>query len=321
MRINQQYSIIVIFLVLCGLLTTRSAAHAQSNSYLKLDAKRISWTRLSFHAKNFWVEVSTDIQMKSLPASDLDAVLLASPKGTPIKPQTSQINEMTINTIIDPRFRSPVKIHNRVWFNPADASTLGRIRLRRGEDDFKKMYRFTDQGVFRHRIEPQDKKEASLAPEKWTDIKDTFYPFEPNRLGCAAITDRSLLIYILSAATWFEPIDPISLCVFGKRQLHRVQLQKQGIQPIEAQYFEKSPQVEARKKEGAFKAIKIAITAKPINAGHEEAENFSFLGLQKDIVTYIDSTSGLPIQISGVIPSIGNTDLKLNGVQFNRTSD
>jgi hypothetical protein len=270
---------------------------------------------------NFWVEVSSAIQLSSIAASELDAVLLKAPKGNPIQPLTPEAAQITINTTIDPKFRSPVSIYNRIWFNPADASALGRIRLRRGEDDFKKMYRFTDKGVFRHRIEPKDRKEAPLAPEKWTDIKDGFYPFEPDRLGCAAITERSLLIYILSAATWFERIDPISLCVFGKRQLHRVQLRKQGIQPIEVQYFEKSRQAEARKKEGALKAIKIAITAKPINAGHEEAENFSFLGLQKDIAIYIDSASGLPIQISGVIPSIGTTDLKLNRVQFNRKSD
>ena len=137
MRLDQRYSITVLFLMLCGLLATAGAARGQSKSHLNLDAQLVSWNRLSFQAKNFWVAVSTDIQIKSLWISDLDALLLASPNGNPIKPQTSQVNEMTINTIIDPRFRSPVKIHNRIWFNPADASALGRIRLRRGEDDFK----------------------------------------------------------------------------------------------------------------------------------------------------------------------------------------
>jgi hypothetical protein len=317
MRINQQYSIIVIFLVLCGLLTTRSAAHAQSNSYLKLDAKRISWTRLSFHAKNFWVEVSTDIQMKSLPASDLDAVLLASPKGTPIKPQTSQINEMTINTIIDPRFRSPVKIHNRVWFNPADASALGRIRLRRGEDDFKKMYRFTDQGVFRHRMEPKDKKEVSLEPEQWTDIKDSFYPYDRPNLGCNAVSERSLLIYILSAVPLVQNNNPLSLCVFGKRALHWVTLQKTGIRSIPINYIKKKWQVETPKK-GHARAIEVAISAETFESSQTPDEIFSFLGFQKDISIHIDSVSHLPIHISGTIPTVGKTHLRLNKVEMKR---
>ncbi len=120
------------------------AARAQSGDNLKLDPARVSWTDLSFHAKNFWVEVTTDIQLQSLEASGLEAVLLASPRGNPIKPATPQVSQMTINTTINPRFRSAVNIYNRMWFNPVDASALGRIRFRRGEDDFKKTYRFTD---------------------------------------------------------------------------------------------------------------------------------------------------------------------------------
>ena len=39
----------------------------------------------------------------------------------------------------------------QVWFDPDDATAFGRTRLRQGKDDFKKIYRFTQQGVFRHR--------------------------------------------------------------------------------------------------------------------------------------------------------------------------
>jgi hypothetical protein len=177
--------------ILLGFGALARPAGAQPISHLKLDSRRVPWNALSFHAKNFWVEVSTEIQMRSMPASDLDTVLLGSPKGTPIRPQTHQISEMAINTTIDPRFRSPVKIHNRIWFNPTDASALGRIRLRRGEDDFKKIYRFTEQGVFRHRIEPKDRGEARLEPDKWADIKDTFYPYDINQLNCAGVSERA----------------------------------------------------------------------------------------------------------------------------------
>ena len=167
-------------------------AQAQSFSQLNLDASRVRWTDLTFHAKNFWVEVSTTVQLTSLPVSEVEAELLASPKGLPIKPTSSQISQMTINTTIDPKFRSPVNIYNRIWFNPTDASALGRISLRRGEDDYKKIYRFTDQGVFRHQLEPKDKNEAALDPEKWTNIKDSFYPYDLTQLGCGGATERFL---------------------------------------------------------------------------------------------------------------------------------
>ena len=297
-------------LILLGFGVLNRPTWAESLSHIKLDPTRVSWTHLSFHAKNFWVEVSSDIQMKSLRASGLKAVLLASPKGIPIKPQTPQINEMTINTTINARFRSPVKIHNRIWFNPTDASALGRVRLRRGEDDFKKMYRFTDQGVFRHRIEPKDKGEARLEPDKWTDIKDTFYPYDINQLKCPGVSERSVLIYILSAAAISQSNQPLTICVFGKRQLHRVQLRKEGTLPIKIDYIEKNQQAQTRK-EGAVSANKFTITAQPMESQIEDAENFSFLGFHKDINIYIESSSGLPIQASGIIPTVGKADLKL----------
>jgi hypothetical protein len=311
---------IFCLVILLGLGAYSSPTWAQSNSHLRLDATRVSWTDISFHAKNFWVEVSTDIHLRSLRASDLDAVLLASPKGTPIKPQTPQAAEMTITTTIDPSFRSPVNIHNKIWFNPEDAAALGRVRLRRGDDHFKKMYRFTHQGVFRHRIEPKNKQEASLEPGRWTDIKDSFYPYDLTRLGCPIVSERSLLIFIIAAVDFSSNNDPLSLCVFGKRQLHRVQLQKQGLYPLSVNYIEKTQQTTTRKK-GTLNTLKITITADPMDSGLKQAENFSFLGFHSDIVIYIEPTSGLPIQAEGVIPTIGTAQLRLNEVIWRHKSE
>jgi hypothetical protein len=255
--------------------------------------------------------------MKSLRASDLDAVLLASPKGIPIKAQASQVNEMTINTIIAPRFRSPVKIHNRIWFNPTNAAAIGRIRIRRGEDDFKKNYRFTDQGVFRHRVEPENENQARLAPEKWTDIKDTFYPYEPEQLGCSVVSERTVLVYILSTVALSNSNAPLNVCVFGKRQLHRVNLRNAGSESIKVNFIEKSRQNEIRK-QGTIKAIKVAITAQPIHPVLEDAENFSFLGFHKDISVYIEPSSGLPVEAGGILPTIGRAQLKLRECQMRK---
>jgi hypothetical protein len=300
-----------------GFGALNSSTKAQSITPLKLDTNRIPWTHLSFHANNFWVEVSTDIQFRPFQASNLDAVLLKPPKGNPIKPVTTETAQMTIDTIIDPRFRTPVKIHNRIWFNPTDASALGRVRLRRGEDDFKKMYRFTDQGVFRHRIEPKDKQEAALDPEKWTAIKDSFYPYDLTRLECSGVTEPSILIYIINAAAISKINDPLSLCAFGKRQLHRVTVQREGTYPVSANYIEKRQQDEIRKAE-RVSAIKIAVKVEPLESDLNTVENFSFMGFRNDIFIYIDPASQLPVQVSGNIPTVGKTYLKLRECQTKR---
>jgi len=286
------------------------AARAQSSKSLELDPARIFWTDLSFHAKNFWVEVSTDIQLRSLAASELDKVLPASPRGNPVKSTTPEAAEMSIHTTIAPRFRSGVSINNRIWFNPTDASALGRIRFRRGEDDFKKIYRFTDRGVFRHQLEPKDKQEVVLDPEKWTNIKDSFYPYDADRLGCFGVTERSLLIYIL-VATDISVIDrPRSVCVFGKRQLHHVQLRVEGKHRLKVDYLKKSPgkTVQIAKE---IEALKISLSAEPMESDLNEVENFSFLGLHKDIAIYLDPAAFVPIRVTGIISGVGKVELNL----------
>ena len=314
--IYQKFKQLIFGLALvAGCSIYAGAAHAQAPARPLYDPGRIPWIALSFQAKNFWVKVSTNIDLISLPAAEIEALLLSSPKGDPIKPKTPQLSQMTINTIIDPTFRSPVSIYNRIWFNPTDASALGRIRLRRGEDDFKKMYRFTRQGVFRHQIEPNDKKEAVLAPESWTRENDNFYAYDPARLGCAGITERSLPIYILSAADLSQIELPISLCVFGKRQLHHLQLRMEGKQRIKADYFEKSPAKSVRI-EKEVQALKIAIDAEPMESDLAETESFSFLGLQKDIAIYIDPATRLPLSASGIISGVGKVELTLSEAQL-----
>jgi hypothetical protein len=291
------------------------STQAQSFSLLNLDASRVRWTDLAFHAKNFWVEVSTSVELVSLPFAEVEALLLPSPRGAPVKPATPHASQMTINTLIDPKFRSPVNIYNRIWFNPADAMALGRIWLRRGEDDFKKMYRFTNNGVFRHQIEPKDKKEAALAPENWTEASDNFYAYDPARLGCLGVTETSLLVYILSAVDLSKIGTPVSLCVFGKRQLHYVQLRMEGKQRIKAGYIVKSPGKSVRiKKE--VEVFKVAMVTEPMESDLAETENFSFLGLQKDIAIYIDPATRLPLLVSGMIPGVGKVDLTLYEAQL-----
>ena len=310
MSIRKKNSVIISLIILLCFGSCADVARAQSGDQLKLNPARISWIDLSFYAKNFWVEVSTEVQLRSLAASELDAFLPAASEGEPIKPLTPEVAEIIIHTTIAPKGRPPVSIDNRIWFNPTDASALGRIRLRRGEDDFKKIYRFMDRGVFRHRIEPKNKSEARLEPDEWTDIKDNFYPYDMNQINCPCVSERSALIYILSAVAMSKSDTPQKICVFGKRQLHRVQLQKEGIHPIKVDYIEKKQEKEIRK-DSIVKALKMVITAQPVSPLIKDAENFSFMGFQKDISVYIKPASGLPVYISGIIPTVGKADLKL----------
>ena len=306
-------------LLVINLSLTASSSWSQAAPLIACDAGRIRWSELAFGAKNILASVNVSVRLESLPETEVRTSLLASPKGVPVQSSSPMVYSLSLDKSVDPIFRQIVKSSNRVWFDPQQGAVLGRIRLRRGKDDFQKKYRFTEQGVFRHRREPKNKKEATLSPEQWTDTKDTFYPYDPDHLGCAYITERSVLIYLVSAASLAPNAEPQSLCVFGLRRLHRVSLRAQGIHSLKVNYIEKDQQTETRQK-GTIEALKIAIETRPMESNLNDSEDFSILGLHKDIAIFIDPISRIPLQISGHIPGVGQADLKLDEVRIRRGS-
>jgi hypothetical protein len=106
------------------------------------------------------------------------------------------------------------------------------------------------------------------------------------------------------------------MCIFGKRQLHRVQLKSQGRRSVKVGYLERRKQVQTQR-EGDMEALAVALETKPMASTLDEPENFSFLGMHKNIVIFIDTQSKLPLQISGTILKAGSADLKLLEADLN----
>ncbi len=315
MGIRNKLWLPALFFMAISLTCFSHAAQAQSYSQIKLDPKQLSWTRLSYKIKTFSADVNVQVQMELLPAAEVESVLIKSSQGVPISTRCPDPGRLTVHYGVDSIFRPPVKTLNQVWFNPKDATALGRIRLRRGDEDFKKVYRFTEQGVFRHQREPKDAQELLEQPDRWTDVQESFYAYNPVQLGCPNVTERLVLIYIVSAAELSESMQPLSFCVFGRRQLFHVRLKPDGFQSLKVDFLEKKQQSAIRRR-GEVQALKITLETQPLASDLKKVEDFSFLGFQEDITLFIDPLSKLPIQISGHISMVGNVTIRLNEVQM-----
>ena len=312
-RKKLQALVLTLVLILFGGCFSQS--WAQADSPLVLDASRIRWSHLVYSAQSIWADVKVDVRLESQSKAKMQAELPANRQGDAIPVPDAGGYRMATDIVTDVAFKSPVHKKNHVWFIPHDGTALGRLRLRRGKDDFKKVYRFTGQGVFRHRQEPKNKQEALLKPEKWTDIADTFYSYTPTQPGCANVTDRLLLVYIASAAGMQASSQPLSVCVFGKRNLFRVRLKPAGTQSINSDYAEIKQQTEVRR-QGKLNALKIDLEVRQLVSDSGVDENFSFLGLRKNISILIEPATNLPIQIRGDIPSVGKAVLNLKSARL-----
>jgi hypothetical protein len=134
----------------------------------------VVWTNLLFQANKLLGTVIADVQLAFISSTEAESMLIASPKGIPVPMASAKVGYITVHRTFNPVFGSKITEEDQMWFNPKEATALGRVRLRRGNDAFKKMYRFTEQGVYRLSREPKNRKEALLALEKWTGVKETF---------------------------------------------------------------------------------------------------------------------------------------------------
>lgn len=311
--------LVLLMLAAAGLTVFGAApplSRAQSEeAVIGFDPQRVPWKELRYKAKNWAVSLTVAMALEALPSEEAQTELVASDRGVPHKAAGRQTLRMRLDMELDAVFRDPVQITNVVWFDSRDAAALGRYRLRRGEDDFEKIYRFTDQGVFRKNREPRSKEEARGEPNQWSFNVQTFYAHDLEQLGCPAASERLLLIYAASAAAELFDGQPRSLCVFGKRQLHRVQLKAQGRRSIKVDYVESRQQAQ-NTRQGEIQALAIALEVKPLASSLDEPENFSFLGMHNNIVIFLDPQSNLPLQVSGDIPKAGSGDLKLFEVEL-----
>ncbi len=309
---------VLLAFIVSGLIwqvTLSGLVSAQPIMLPTLNEDQVTWTGLAYRAKNLWVDVSTEVHLTSSSEAEMKTEMIEGRQGSPIQIPASGAYQLFNHTIIDSIFQSPVKIVNQTWFDSKTATVFGRNRVRRGDDDFKKVYRFAHEGVFRHRREPKDKNEARQEPEKWTDVRDTFYSYDLDRLGCPNVSERLALIYIVSAIDRVESDMPYVFCVFGKRQLFQVQLKSAGVQAVETDYaIDQQGSKHHRQEE--ISAQVIEMDARPLESDLEETENFSFLGMHKNIVFYIDPASNLPVQISGEIRTAGQAILKLHSAQL-----
>jgi len=302
-------------LLLIGLGLLANSSQAQSSSSNKFESARVPWRSLCYKANSVFGKVTTEIRLAELPAKEVTHLLTAASQGKVLQVSADTMMIITVHSDIKPLFGSNEILKTQAWYDPGDGKALQRDRLFLGSEKWQKRYRFTDQGVFRLRTKPLDSKEDELPPEQWTKVREEFYDYNLEGLNCSAVIEPSGLFYLVSANS-FKPQElPLSLCVFNKKQLHRLDVSLEGHQRIKLNYLENSEGNQIRR-EKEIDAARISFKPRALVPEGKEHEEFSFLGLNGDFDIFIDKATKLPVQISGKILTFGKIDIKLQEVSL-----
>ena len=288
---------------------------AESSAACEAETGQVIWKRLAYQGKHFLGKVETTVSLTELSALAAQKVLISIPEGSPLQVSPAPVKVIDVQSAVNPLFGGPDFAGSQAWFSPGDAAALQRIRYRKGDDIWQITYRFTEKGVYRLRKKPGHGEEKNLAPEHWTKIKESFYPYPDKRPGSQAVMEPAGLMYLASARVFMEQSAPRRLYVFDRKQLHEVTVHVSGRLRLKASYIEKNRENDIQR-EGMIDALKISFKPRALTPRDEQPEDFSFMGLKGDFDIYIDAATGVPVQISGRISRIGKVDIRLQTLAF-----
>jgi len=302
-----------VFLVAIGFFIAFGAV--KSSLACEHLAGPVLWKRLIYQGKHFLGKVETIVSLAELPTAEVQKALITLPGGNPLQASAAHVMVMGVQSVVDPLFGANEIAGSRVWFSAGDAVALQRIRSRRGDDIWQNTYRFTKNGVYRQRRKPGRTAEKKLAPEHWTKIKESFYPYLDTVPDSHAVLEPTGLLYFVSALDFRKQTTPQKLYVFDRKQLHLVNVYASGRRRIKGDYLKKTMTDEVRK-QGPIDAITISFEPHALSPKGAQPEEFSFLGLKGNFEIYIDSTSRLPVQVTGTIKGPGKVSLMLREVEL-----
>ena len=290
---------------------------AESSAACEPETGRVVWKRLTYQGKHFLGKVETTVSLVELSTLAAQKVLISIPDGSALQASTARVMVLDVQSAVDPLFGATDISGSRAWFTSDDAAALQRIRSRRGDDIWQNTYRFTKSGVYRQRRKPGRTAENKLTPEHWTKIKESFYPYLDTVPDSHAVLEPTGLLYFVSGLDFRKQTTPQKLYVFDRKQLHLVNVYASGSLRIKGDYLRKTMTDEVRKQE-IIDAIRISFEPHALSPQGAQPEEFSFLGLKGKFEIYIDSTSRIPVQVTGTIKGPGKVSLKLREVELVR---
>jgi hypothetical protein len=275
----------------------RPAAHLDG----ALDPDRVRWSALRYEAHKLFLTGRSEVRFADQPTRRLAPELIPTPESAPLgsgAPRTGLLE-------LESRFIGRHSLY-RIWFDPETAASLQRRRVRTEKSSYEKTYRYTRDGVFSRRLSPADREERSDPEAPWSDLDETFYPHPKAAGECRAVTEPSLIFYLLATADLSRPL---TICTFSNKVVHRVLLRPDGVERLAVDYLERS-EAGAVRRNGDVETRKVVVEARPLDP-EEGQGDFEFLGLEGDVMLYLDPRLGAPVRVTGRLPGLGRIDVEL----------
>jgi hypothetical protein len=273
----------------------------------------VPWRVLRFQAEKLTGRITADVRLEPQPVEPAPPGLWPVVQGEPLRPAGPTVMELAITVTIEPFGMStlrlaPLKLENRLWFDPVSGLPLRAIRTRMGMDEYVQWLVFGREGVFRRQQEPATPQQAKERPESWTRVNQNVYTLWED--GCPDPIETSMLIVALTDAVARGRLELPPRCVFHKRQLHRLTFRPPKRERAQYAYLEVDADGSLRRA-GATDAVTLRIDSAPIGSFRGSVEPW----FKNGYLTF-SSDGRFPLVVACDLPVVGHVELQLDEIHF-----
>jgi hypothetical protein len=268
----------------------------------------VPWTALRFQAEKLAGRITAEVGLEPEPAASLPPGRWPTVRGASLRSEGPTLLKLSIRLTIEPPGMGPLRMENRLWFDPTSGAPLHLIRTRAGYDDYAQWFVFGREQVFRRQHEPGNPRQANGPPENWTRVSERAYTLRDE--SCPSPAETSMLVYLLSDAVARGALDLAPRCVFHKRQLHRLSFRTERPEGVAYDYLERSGGA-SRRRVGAGDAVTIRIESTPVGSYDGGVEPW----FKEGFLTF-SADGRLPLVVACDLPVVGHVEMRLDEVRF-----
>lgn len=270
----------------------------------------VPWVELRFSAHKFFLSAATILRVQQVDASTLARTLRTPPRGEPVPLTSPQAVALTSETDL-PFGRNETVT---TWLDPTSGAAIQADKVTRGHNPYRKVFRYTDRGVYMWRSAPADPKAAAEDPAAWTRRSESFQESPIAPPAGLPITESYALLYLASAARLDRPESKLRLVILSDARLVELDFSASELIRKRLAFDEAWPGGE-RRRDGEFLLRKVRVTARPLDAtGAGPDVDLGFLGMRGDLTILVEASTGIPVEVSGHAEHIGALAVRLDRV-------
>jgi hypothetical protein len=237
------------------------------------------WQVLEFEQKAFWATARSRLEI--LPVDS--------------KPNISVLD--VVSSVVDNSEKLQLTFHTDT------GALLTRTRISSGKEQRMKSYQYEKDFILRERSNsPQD---PNVPPNQWPVTNQKWVKYPANK-GGITVTSPYMLMIIASQLQAQGPGNTKEVLVNTDLNFYRAKLTSGNGITVTADTKVVGGEAISGKRETVAVSIQVSPEGKL-----EDDDDFSLLGLQGDIIILFDRATGLPLQIRGLAPRIGSTEINL----------